>query len=1322
MYSAILHAHTEHSIKESVIRIPDYIEKAKELGIKELAITDMGTMTGIFEFVDRCNREGIKPIIGLDAYVGTEDNFASIVFLAKNYEGYQDINRALVEGNKHLVTDETKINKAVIPYSAVEKHLGNGNVIMLTSGIRGVLASIILTNKKINAEIDELNGALKKCANPNEEGYQMNLKKIASLDEEIKSLTERENELKKLASKNFKKPLSALESLKASEPELYQTKKVALEREIKESEKAKNELSIVKNDIQELKKLINVVKRKTKAMEKTHGDYYEISEKIAALKAKQIPEGEIDEKLNRSIGYFKRIFKDDLYIEVGYHNNPDEKRVLSKLIKLAKDEDIPIVAANEPYMINKEDIYIRQIMHSLQRNVWEDFGKYEEEYYIKSDEEIADSLNSVLGNETQSAINNISLVADKCNFSFPETKHYPKYIENGTIIKDSAGLLKKKVKEGIVNRGFTKESFTDDYKNRLNTELEVIIGMGFADYLLIVQDFIQYGKKLAKENNEYGLGYGIGPGRGSAAGSLVCYMLGITNIDPLPYNLKFERFLNKERVSMPDIDTDFSAEIRMRCADYVSEKYGRDSVAFIRTSSTQKAKAALKNVTRILSSKYFGDPKHLLSLGNKLANVIPVKETNAKLKNYESEILALQDSGDGKYVKEIYETALKVEGLMTGLGVHAAGVIIGDAKPLSDYVPLLYNNEMNVWAVQSDMVESEEHGLLKMDFLGLKNLDVLSECIRRVKKYTDTTIDLDKIPYEKEVFEQIFSTGNTSSVFQFESAGMKEMLKKFKPSSFEDIILLVAAYRPGPIDFIPKIIESKHGKDKPYYCVPELEKILSPTYGYPIYQEQLMDIFAVCAGFSQGEADIVRRNMSKKKVEKFLEARPKFINGLIEHGASEKDAVELWDSLVSFSEYAFNKSHATAYAQIAYQTAYMKYHYKEYYMCAVLNNADVKKYEALLYECKEMGINILLPNINMSGIDFENTSDGILYGLGKIKSVKNQVLSIIKERDSNGKFASYKDFVTRTGCKKKINQSLIDAGCFDCFRPNMRESYSQAYDIITKNISDREKLNDKIEKERIKLNKSEITDYTRKKTKDIIEKYTEELDGLNMEYNTFSPNVDVSEPEDKLDREHTMLCAYISAHPLDAYREVYKKAQIRLISDFVTTDSKYVGMIKNLRKTKRKSDGAEMAFFDLEDISGTIPVCCFAKEYAKYGNLINEGNVIAVTAWGIEEDGDVEGETAEKLMTKAIEKVKVEKNPIFISVKNRAEEVELYHICVNYEDENGHQVIIHYQNTGEIKRKKMYVKKDVLKALNGKYYGKELFDYKKLDYTQKSPY
>lgn len=1296
----ILHGHTEHSIKESPMKVGQYIETAKQKGCTDLAITDTDAMTGVVEFADAC--KDIHPIIGVELHVRQGKTRGTMVFLAKNQNGYRWISRMVKEANRTKEQD--------LPCLPMEKLTPSDDIVVLSSSIRGFLSETIIESRRKKAEIQNLEEKMAKLPGPKEEAYLGNLKKIEEIDEEIRNFEQERTPLVSDARKKYERPLLALENLKGT-PE-YDRKKKDLDEQIRKTKEASARISDIDDEVKKLKQLRGIIQRKIKAMEKTHAEWNKCNEELEQKRAEVQDEARDKEDARAHMVSMKKLFP-SYYVELQYHGRSDEATVMPMLARIAREEHIGIVMENEPYIAEKEDAEIRQIMISMQDNTWIKADPTDSEYYIKEENEFKTYVSDAFPPDMiEEAFENQKKIASECTFVITKENHYPKYKEEG--MTDAASLLRSKVEKGL------KERFgeiTEEYRKRAEYELDVIIRMGFADYLLIVQDFIQYGKWLAKENNPEKVGYGIGPGRGSAAGSLVCYALGITNLDPLKYNLKFERFLNVERVSMPDIDTDFSAEIRPACIEYVSEKYGRDSVALIRTKSTQKAKAAIRNVTRIISDRDYGDRRHLAGLGDQMAKIIP-NEPKVKLADYEKELLAVNDGKGGKLTKEIYETALKVENLMTGLGVHAAGVIIGDGNPLSDYIPLLYNEEMEAWAVQCDMVEAEEIGLLKMDFLGLKNLDIMSECIRRIHKYTGKEIDLDTIPFEDEVFRDIFSTGQTGAVFQFESAGMRDMLQRFQPSSFDDIILLVAAYRPGPIDSIPEIIKVKQGKKKPNYCIPELEPILSNTYGYPIYQEQLMDIFAICAGFTPGEADNVRRFMSKKKTDKFLAVKPKFIEGIIAHGASEKDAEELWNSLVSFSAYAFNKSHAAAYAWIAYQTAWLKYHYKEYYMCAVLNNSDPKKYKGILYECREMGINIQLPDINQSEMDFENTKDGILYGLGKIKSVRTQAQMVLDER-KNGFFRSYKDFVARTGIGEKLAATLVNAGCFDGFRKGMRRAFNASYKPITKITDEMKKLQER-SKQKVGSNPEGLTEKEKKKITEELKKIYERFQELSKEYTAFTPDIDLEEDEGALEREHELLYAYISAHPLDAYKEAYKDRKIRMI-DGITEDSPeahYIGMIKDIRKTKRKSDGKEMAFFTLEDISGSIEVCCFTSAYEKYGNFVQEGMVADLYCRTVSEETERE-EPELKLVVKSIQKVRPYVDPIFFSVKDEEMAKELISYCKEFEDENGHPMILHIQETGNMDHVELRLKKEVLDQLPNTYFARILYEYKKWEYRRR---
>lgn len=1004
-----------------------------------------------------------------------------------------------------------------------------------------------------------------------------------------------------------------------------------------------------------------------------------------------------DEQINSEVMNLVEIlgFKFNIFFEVSFHGDEEEKYVIDKFDYLSKLYRFPLINSNSPRFVKKEDYTDYQILKSMEYNIWQT-DDAEAEMYIKTSDEIAYSIKDLgifSDNEILQIFKNTKELAESFDFEYPdcsldENKHYPKYIDSANRSADI--VLREKVKQGILDRGFTKDTFTQVYIDRMNYELDVIIKMGFADYLLIVQDFISYGKSLEK--------YGVGPGRGSAAGCLVCYLLGITNVDPIKYNLKFERFLNIKRVSMPDIDTDFSSAIRYKVADYVAEKYGKESVAFIRTKLTQKGKNSIRNVARILGVRDKNDKMYYSSIAYNLSKELPLAP-DVSIKDYKDNLLKKYNT---KIQKEIIETADKLEGIMTTVSTHAAGVIIGDGNPLTDYVPVFYNPNMEEWTVSCDMIEAETIGLLKMDFLGLNNLDVITETVNRIKKYRNIDLDLNNIPFDDEVIRNIYAEGQTTSVFQFESKGMREMLKQFKPTSFEDIILLNAAYRPGPMDFLPAIMKSKRGEEEPYYCVPELKDILSSTYGYPIYQEQLMDIFSICAGFSQEEADNIRRFMSKKKTEKFMTYKVQFIKGLINHGSSEKDANNLWDSLVSFSQYAFNKSHATAYALVSYQTAYLKYYYPNYYMCAVLNNASVKKLKGILYECKEMGINVLLPDINRSYENFENSGDDIIYGYTRIKSVKNKITPLIEEKKNNGYFMSFKDFVRRTRCSDKLVQPLVYAGCFDGFRKGMRTSYLMAYNDIISILDNIDKANEQI----IKLEKN-ISESKRTKKSDLalLEELKNKLKMFEYEYDTFTPSVDIEDSDVILEEERELLGAYVSGHPLDLYDNYFKSGKSTLISDIEDIGNIIcAGIIKDLRVVNRKTDNAELAFFTLEDVSGSIEVCCFTKQYAVNNKYIKENNVIEIIGKVFIDDND-----NMKLSVDKISEIKPFKNPIYISIPSKEKEKELEQILQNYIDDTGHPIVLHYQDSGRLIHKDIFINKSFIYNAPDYVYTNELY-------------
>ena len=1293
--TANFHIHSENSLKFSPLSVKELVKRADELGIKTLALTDIGSMTGTVEFLFECKKYSISGIPGIEAPFNERLN--SLVFIAKNNEGYKQICYALKQANKNIYKDDvSKLSYPIFSKDIMEKFFVSDDVIILSSGINSIFADILLFNIKINEKIEELRKLQKKCKNPNGASYVGNTQILRELEDEIEILSKEKEKLTPVANKNLKKKIQALEVLKKTEPDKYETNKAILDEEISQKEKAADEILMINSKLSDIKKRKKAISLKVTAMSKQYKEWNRYENQINDLLNKKKPESEIYKECENEIIYFNDKFS-NFYVELNYHNDDKEKVVLNFMLEMAKKHNIKTCICNESYMAVKEDIKKYQIMRSLKDGQWFNITLSDKEYYMKKSDDIIKSLSKVISKkELEDAVNNTielekSISYELPDFELKENKHYPKYRdENGNYV-DSAKVLTEKAINGIKERGFNFETFNEEYQKRLDMELDVIISMGFADYLLIVSDFISYAKSINSAS--------VGPGRGSAAGSLVCYLLKITNINPIKYNLKFERFLNVNRVTMPDIDVDFAESIKPKVVEYVAKKYGEESVAYIRTKQTQQGKNSIKNVARMLGLRDGDKDKYF-----ELAKGMSAKVGNEdNLKGYKDIILEKYNSD---IAKEILELAISLEGSMTGVSVHAAGVIIGDGKPLSEYVPIYYNQDVGVWVVACDMVQSEMIGLLKMDFLVLKNLDIISETLNRIRKYEGKEINLDNISFDdKEVFDNIFSNGNTLSVFQLESSGMRQFMKEFKPMNFEDIITGISLYRPGPMDFIPDIIKVKNKEEKPNYIIPLLEDILSVTYGVPVYQEQLMDIFSKCAGFSQGEADIVRRNMSKKKEEEFLKAKPKFIEGLISHGASKADAEKYWGSLVDFSKYGFNKSHAAAYAVISYYTAYLKYYYKEYYMCACLNFASVDEIPKLLCECREMDIKVLLPDINKSYPNFENDRNGIIYGMTRIKGIANKVIPFIEERKENGYFKNFKDFVIRTKPSASLIPDLIDAGCFDGFMGGYRNANLSLYTEIigfVENI-------DKIKKDLSSLYEKyvpELDSKEKNKLKDKINKKEEELAFYEKKLLKSELDVDIKDTDENLKRECSLLGTYISKHPLDEYESYFRSGKITLISDFsVGKDKKFAGLIKELRIVKRKKDGADMAFFKIEDISGTLDCCCFSENYKKYKNLINEGEIVSVYGKTVEDNG------VDKIYASKIDYVKPYLKPIFISFTDENDYINKYPLLKNYMDENGHPVIAHNQRTGDLAYTTFSIKKKAIKDMNDDLYIRELYNY-----------
>lgn len=1288
-----IHCHSDHSLNDSALKLDELVKGACKMGAKAITLTDHGTCTGIFEFMKLCHKYGIKPIPGVEAYIDTEySRLSHLVLLAKNYEGYKEICTAVTRSNEHIETilkvDYPKMNKEIL-----SECFGSGNVVATSACVSGVLASVLLYNGKLEKQQKKLQKKLLKYNNPNDAGYLDNRMRVNQLDEKIKELIKKRTITEVIAKKNFSKRLKGLESIKTDE-ELYKKTKHTLDKEIAETQNAKIKLADIKEELKNTRRNRTLINNRCRDAEKSHKKYIAIADEIAQLENKKLSENAAIEIVRNEIKWYQNLFgPDNFFIEIQNHGLKDEAYVMKILSNLAMELNVPVVAANDIHILKREDAPARQMMRSLRFKKLEEISESDKELYMKSDQELYNAICQVVPEKcAKKAMENIRIICDLCNVEIPKESHYPKYRDrNGNEVEDSAQLLRCEAEKGI-DRLFGKDKFSDVYQNRLNYELDVIISLGYADYLLIVADYINFARELSREKGN-GTGYGVGPGRGSGAGCLTNYLLGITNIDPIKYNLKFERFLNKDRVSMPDIDTDFSEEVREETIDYVRQIYRTDSVSGIRTKITQAGKLAVNNVVRFLIWKNPEEEENYTNALNRIGNDITPKLDKC--------IDEIKMKYPDQYTSEILNKAKLIEGTARSVGVHAAGIIIGDGIPLNKYVPLLYNTKKKQWVAQCDMAEAEELGLLKMDFLGLINLDVITECIRRIKNNTGQLIDPDKIPFKKEVFQEIFSKGKTGCVFQFESGGMKRMLKQFQPETFEDIMLLVAAYRPGPMDSIPHIIDIKHGRMTPQYAVDSMKDILAPTYGQVIYQEQLMDIFHICAGFTPGESDIIRKYMSKKKEELFLAYKPQFITGIMKNGCSQEAAAELWNSLVNFAKYAFNKSHAAAYAYISYVTAYLKYYYPTEYMTAVLNYSSREKIPAYLHECKIMKIDVIPPDINRSQIRFEDSGKSIIYGLQPIKKVSSSAQVIIDCRNRDGYFTSFHDFMLRTTCiDKESVAALIKSGCFDELKGKRRTATVSRLDDFSDSIR-------KLQKKKVSIAELEqlLNEETETKEKRSLKRRIENAyisyDKMSLHLKQLDTQINSLPPDNStevLKDERDLLGAYVSGHPLQSFSAMYSDKEITLIDEFEPGNICCAGIVSDVRIVHRKKDGADMAFFNLEDPTGVIGINCFVESYKKYRHLIADGSIIKIIGKGTEEENfNGDGTSVPKITVKNIFRCRPQKPPVLISYadSNIGRKHVLPEIMKN-KDLDGHRVWLHNSMTGEIKETDEFVNERII--------------------------
>lgn len=924
-------------------------------------------------------------------------------------------------------------------------------------------------------------------------------------------------------------------------------------------------------------------------LEKYHEGIIALSACLAGEIPSLIRKDRYEDAKKAALKYRDLFGTENFYLELQDHGISEQRLVNNAILRMSKETGIPMVATNDIHYIYDTDVEAHDILLCIQTGKKlsdENRMRYEGgQYYCKSEEEMRR-----LFPYAREALDNTCKIAQRCNveIKFHEQK-LPKFDVPGG--GDAYAYLKQLCEEGIRKR---YEQPGAELYERLYYELNTIRDMGYVDYFLIVWDFIHY----ARQN-----GIAVGPGRGSAAGSLVSYCLTITNIDPIRYNLLFERFLNPERVSMPDIDIDFCFERRQEVIDYVVRKYGKEKVVQIITFGTMGARVVLRDVGRVMDIPYAKVDAVAKMVPNELNITLDKALTSPDLKNvYEND----------EEIRHMIDMARRLEGLPRHSSIHAAGVVIGQ-RAIDEFVPLSRGSDEAI-TTQFTMTTIEELGLLKMDFLGLRTLTVIQDALRLIRKNTGKEIDLEKIDYnDKNVYEML-SQGKSEGVFQLESAGMRNFMRELCPESMEDIIAGISLYRPGPMDFIPKYIKGKNDRNSIHYDCPQLEKILSPTYGCIVYQEQVMQIVMELAGYTLGRSDLVRRAMSKKKADVMLKERANFVygnekegvEGCIKRGIHEEVANHIFDEMIDFAKYAFNKSHAAAYAVVSLQTAWLKCYYPVEFMAALLTSVqtNTKKIIEYVYTCRQMGIQILPPSVNEGESAFSVSGGKIRYGLSAIKSLGRPVIeAITREREQNGVYRSLTDLAERLSSKevnKRTLDNLIKSGALDCF------GYTRKQQMYTY---------------------PSILDQAGRQRKEAMTGQMSLMDFLGeeekKEFEIRYPDVGEYTREELLACEKEVLGVYISGHPLENDIPLIEKNTTASSMDFLLDEETgrtkvqdgmtyVIGGIISAKSVKLTKKNQNMAFLTMEDLFGTVEVTVFPRDYMRYKKFLDEDKKIFV--------------------------------------------------------------------------------------------------------------
>ena len=994
-------------------------------------------------------------------------------------------------------------------------------------------------------------------------------------------------------------------------------------------------------------------------------EYHEGIIALSACLAGEVPryisKGLYDNAKKAALEYQEIFGKDNFFLELQDHGIPEQGIVNQRLLQMSEELGIELVATNDVHYTYAEDEKPHDILLCIQTGKKlqdENRMRYEGgQYYVKSPEEMANLFPYAL-----QALENTQKIADRCDveIEFGVTK-LPKYdVPDGIT---SWEYLNKLCYEGLERR---YENPQEELRERLKYELDTIQHMGYVDYFLIVWDFINYAKRHD---------IAVGPGRGSAAGSIVSYCLEITNIDPMRYQLLFERFLNPERVSMPDIDVDFCFERRPEVIDYVMRKYGKDRVVQIVTFGTLAARGVIRDVGRVMDLPY--------AFVDNIAKMIPqeLNITIDKALKMNSELRSTYESDE--QVKYLIDMCKRLEGLPRHSSMHAAGVVISQ-KSVDEYVPLSRASDGTI-VTQFTMTTLEELGLLKMDFLGLRTLTVIQNAVNLAKQ-KNPDFQIDKIDYNDQAVLDYIGTGKTDGIFQLESAGMKGFMKELKPHSLEDIIAGISLYRPGPMDFIPQYIKGKNDASSITYDCPQLEPILAPTYGCIVYQEQVMQIVQALAGYTLGRSDLLRRAMSKKKGDVMQKERQIFVYGdeetgvpgCIKNGIDEKTANKIYDEMIDFAKYAFNKSHAAAYAVVSYQTAFLKYYYPVEYMAALMTSVieNPSKVAAYIYACRQMNIKILPPDINRGYADFSVDEGNIRYGLAAIKSIGKPIIqTIVEERKEYGEFKNLEDFISRMSTREALNkraiENFIKAGALDCLG-GTRKQFMSIYIQIVDHVNQEKK-------------------YSMTGQMSLFDLVSEEE---KSDFQIQLPKVGEYAKETKLAFEKEVLGVYISGHPLEEYEEQWQKAISATTLDFQLDEEsnhskvhdgarEIIGGFITEKTMKATKTNQMMAFVTLEDLLGTVEVVVFPRDYEKNRNLLEVDRKVFIKGRVSEED-----DKPSKLICEKVVPFNQIKRELWIQFPDKADYLKNEQIVYGYlaDSEGEDEVIIYCQAERAVKR------------------------------------